>query len=117
MRTPSTTVRAAVAGRAALLDGSVDTAIARCGDAVTGFAEMGAPYEAATARLVLGAAYQRDGRDHAAHMEWAMAQAAFERFGARLRAGQAAALAARHTATAAVDTGSGRVAAPGVQGR
>jgi class 3 adenylate cyclase len=46
--------------------------------------EVGAPYETAHARLLLGLAYRRRGDEHAATVELEAALATFERLGARL---------------------------------
>ncbi|HEY5664520.1 MAG TPA: hypothetical protein VIS05_10850 [Ilumatobacter sp.] len=80
--------------RARLLVDDVEGAIDACSGAVVRWTEIGAPYEAAVARLVLGWAFERSGRHDAARLEWAAAAAAFGRFGARRRAAEAAELAA-----------------------
>jgi class 3 adenylate cyclase len=46
--------------------------------------KVGAPYEAAQARMLLGIAYRRQGDEHSAIAEFEPALAAFERLGARL---------------------------------
>lgn len=46
--------------------------------------EVGAPYETAQARLLLGVAYRRRGDEHAATVELEAALATFERLGAKL---------------------------------
>jgi class 3 adenylate cyclase len=46
--------------------------------------QVGAPYEAAHARLLLGIAYRRQGDEHSATEEFEPALATFERLGARL---------------------------------
>ena len=47
---------------------------------------IGAPYEAAKVRILLGTAYQRQGDEAGARAEWEAAKAAFERLGAVLDA-------------------------------
>lgn len=82
---PSPALRAAAAlaqGRAALADGDPRRAVGECEQAVVGWTEIGAPFEAAVARMVLGQAQQRLGSDEAAAMEWRAAGAAFREFGA-----------------------------------
>ena len=74
------------AARAALLDGDASTAIREAGAAVAGWVDVGAPYEAAAARLVLGEAHQMGGNPERARMEWQAAAGAFEAYGAGDRA-------------------------------
>ena len=50
--------------------------------AIAAWSDIGAPFEAAAARLVLGEAQRRAGNTDAAHMEWRAARSAFEAFGA-----------------------------------
>ena len=76
--------------RAALLDGEPGAAITAANEAVAHWSEAGAPYEAATARVVLGHALAADRRDDAARFEWEAAAAAFREFGAEQRAASAA---------------------------
>lgn len=93
-RSPYLVASAALArGRTALLAGEIDAAIDACNEAVACWAELAAPYETSTARLVLGHAYQRAGNGDAARMQWRTAAAALETFGAGPAAAQAAALA------------------------
>ena len=73
-------------GRAALVAGDPDVAGQSCARAVEGWVEVGAPYEAATARLVLGSACRELGHAEAARLEWGAARDAFVSFGARRRA-------------------------------
>ncbi len=68
--------------RAALIAGELDQAIHRATSATAAWADIGAPFEAASARMVLGAARHRSGDAEGACMEWRAAQAAFESFGA-----------------------------------
>jgi tetratricopeptide (TPR) repeat protein len=81
------------AARANLLDGDTAGAIERCSAVASAWTEMGAPYEAASARMLLGRAYEAAGRTEAARMEWNAAAALFRRFGAERRADDAAARA------------------------
>ena len=68
--------------RAALVDGDAHVAIDRASEAVAVWTDMGAPFEAARARLVLGEACNRTGNAEGARMEWCAARTAFEEFGA-----------------------------------
>jgi len=68
--------------RAALVGGDLEGAIAGAGSAVCSWADMGAPFETAVARVVLGDAHHRCGRADQARMEWQAARVAFEGFGA-----------------------------------
>jgi tetratricopeptide (TPR) repeat protein len=93
---PSRSLRAMAdlaTGRAALLDGDLETAVDRCTAAIAGWTDLGAPFEAAVARTVLGEACHRSGHPDGARMEWRSAQAAFEAFGASLWAERAGKLA------------------------
>jgi tetratricopeptide (TPR) repeat protein len=80
--------------RAHLCEGDEQAAIDACRDAVAMWIEIGAPYEAAAARLVLGRAYDAAGRHDAARLEWNAAKAAFRDFGATARVAEADALIA-----------------------
>lgn len=85
--TPWLCASAALAwARVALLEGDLDRAANAAGSAVGDWAEIGAPYETAVARTVLAEAYERAGRDTAAHMERDAAIHGFERYGAMTRA-------------------------------
>ncbi len=88
-RYPSTGLRAetrlAVA-RAALLAGAPETAVREAWAAAAAWVDQEAPYDAANARVVLGEAHLALGNPEAARMEWTAARAAFEQFGAELRA-------------------------------
>lgn len=87
--TPSLVAGAALArGRWALLSGDLQQAIRACDVAVAGWTDLGAPYEAAGARIVLGEAHRADENAGRAAMEWAAAGAAFKAFGAALRAAE-----------------------------
>lgn len=81
-------------GRVALAAGDAPAAIAAADEAVRGWCEVGAPYEAATARTVLAAAARADGHPERALLELTAAHAAFERIGARRRAAETAAVVA-----------------------
>jgi class 3 adenylate cyclase len=71
-------------GRIGLAEGDPDGA-ARClRRARDEWQGIGAPYETAQARLLLGIAYRRHGDEHAATAELEAALATFERLGARL---------------------------------
>ncbi|HUC32523.1 MAG TPA: hypothetical protein VMS14_03920 [Ilumatobacteraceae bacterium] len=80
------------AARRALLDGDAESATRACAGVIATWADIGAPYECAMARVVLGAAHQQAGRTDLAHMEWQAAKAAFESYGAPGKAAEAAAL-------------------------
>ncbi len=90
---PSEALLAAAAlaqARAALTEGDPRAAVGECERSLVGWTEVGAPFEAAMARMVLGAAQQRLGNTEAAAMEWRAAHTAFDNFGARLWADRAA---------------------------
>ncbi len=72
-------------GRVALLRGEAEEAVAACTAAATAWSEIGAPYEAATVRVVLGQAHLAAGRRTQARLEWEAARADFDAFGAVLR--------------------------------
>ena len=75
---------AALAGaRAALLDGDLAQAIDRCTTAIETWADIGAPFETAAARMVLGDAHHRSGNLDSARSEWQAARDAFMTFGAK----------------------------------
>ncbi|MCW2766603.1 MAG: hypothetical protein JWO11_2562 [Nocardioides sp.] len=87
--TPSLVAGAALArGRAALLSGDLPEAMRACGIAVATWTEVGAPYETAAARVVLGEAHRVRGSLDRARMEWQAARAAFHAFGAAQRASE-----------------------------
>jgi tetratricopeptide (TPR) repeat protein len=88
-RYPSVGLRSSAqlaAARASLTSGDADGAVEHATHAVAGWAELGAPYEAAVARSLLGEAHVRAGRDALAREERLAARAGFEAFGARHRA-------------------------------
>jgi tetratricopeptide (TPR) repeat protein len=70
------------AARAELAAGEPSSAIAPALQSITGWAGLEAPYEGATARMVLGEAYAAVGLGERGRMEWVAALEAFERFGA-----------------------------------
>ena len=90
---------ALAAARGALLSGDAAEAAERARTAVATWAEVGAPYEAACARLVLGRAFASEGRSDAAVMEWQAAEHGFREFGAERRAADAALLLAGTSAS------------------
>lgn len=72
--------------RAALIDGDHDAAIHHAKAAAAAWADIGAPFESATARTVLADARERSGDVVGARMELAAARSTYESFGATLRA-------------------------------
>jgi tetratricopeptide (TPR) repeat protein len=70
------------AARAALAAGDLERAIDDAGAAVAAWTDIGAPFESAAARVVLGHAHRRSGNADRARMEWQTSQSAFEKFGA-----------------------------------
>jgi len=83
------------AGRIALAEGDTDEAVRRLRQARDQWREVGAPFETAQARLLLGVAFRRKGDEHAATTELDAAHAAFENIGARADAQRAAELLGR----------------------
>jgi tetratricopeptide (TPR) repeat protein len=77
------------AAQAALVEGDLDAAIERVSSAISSWADIGAPFETATARLVLAEAHRAAGNVGGARMELQTAQAAFASFGADRSAEQA----------------------------
>lgn len=71
-------------GRVALLRGDLDAAVAALQEAVTTWAEVGAPHEAAVARTVLGDARREGGDEVGAALEWRSACSQFDQLGSRL---------------------------------
>jgi len=67
-----------------LADGDAATAERTAGAAVRLWLELGMPYDAAQARLVLAAALRAQGDDGAAKLELQSSRSTFERLGARL---------------------------------
>ncbi len=68
--------------RAALLGGEVERAIHDAAAATATWADIGAPFETAKARIVLGQARHQSGDIDGAQLEWSAASAAFRSFGA-----------------------------------
>lgn len=68
--------------RAALLEGDTSGAIQGCMDTAAIWADIGAPFETAMARTLMGEAHARVGNLDAARLEWRAAQTAFAAFGA-----------------------------------
>jgi class 3 adenylate cyclase len=71
-------------GKIALADGDVAAALECLRRARDAWENVGAPYEIAQARMLLGIAFRRHGDEHAATAELEAGLAAFERLGARL---------------------------------
>jgi class 3 adenylate cyclase len=69
-------------GRIALVEGDSERARAALQRGRDGWQAVGAPYETARARMLLGTAYREAGDEHAAHAELEAALATFERLGA-----------------------------------
>ncbi len=69
--------------RSALLAGNTSSAITDCTTAIVVWADIGAPYEMAMARLVLADAYERAGNADRARTERTAAGSAFRSYGAR----------------------------------
>jgi class 3 adenylate cyclase len=83
------------AGRIALAEGDTDEAVLRLRQARDQWREVGAPFETAQARMLLGVAFRRHGDEHAAIAELDAAHASFERIGAKADAGRVAELLGR----------------------
>jgi len=75
--------------KVALLGGDFAAAIDRACAAMAAWADIGAPFETASARMVLGRAHHHTGNTEAAQLEWKAARAAFEAFGATTFAAEA----------------------------
>lgn len=71
-------------GRIKLAEGDADGAIPELRRARDEWKGVGAPYETAQARMLLGIAFRRHGDEHAATAELEAALATFERLGAKL---------------------------------
>lgn len=87
--------RSLAAARTALAEDAPADAIEAANEAITEWAEIGAPYETATARLVLAEAFRRAGNEAASTLERQAAAATFDAYGspgraAAARAGSAA---------------------------
>ena len=85
-------------GRIALAEGDTDEAVRRLRQARDDWREVGAPFECAQSRLLLGTAFRRRGEEHAATTELEAAHATFERIGAKADAERAAELLGRQQA-------------------
>jgi class 3 adenylate cyclase len=83
------------AGRIALAEGDTDEAVRRLRQARDEWREVGAPFETAQSRVLLGIAFRRQGDEHAATSELDAAHAAFERIGAKADAERTAELLGR----------------------
>lgn len=70
------------AARAALTGGDLDRAIDEAGASLVAWADIGAPFESAAARVLLGDAYNRAGSVDRARMEWQASRSAFAEYGA-----------------------------------
>jgi class 3 adenylate cyclase len=70
-------------GRIALADGDADGAVAYLRAARDDWNQVGAPFETAQARMLLGVAFRRQGDEHAATVELEAALATLERLGAK----------------------------------
>ncbi len=95
---PSRSLEAGAAlanARAALIGGDLEQAIHGAAAATAAWVDLGAPFEAAAARMVLGEALHRSGDIDGARMEWMAARGAFESFGAARHAMQAERLIAQ----------------------
>lgn len=68
--------------RAALAAGELARAIEEAGAALVAWADLGAPFESAIARVVLGDALHQSGKTDRARMEWQAARAALDAYGA-----------------------------------
>ncbi len=83
------------AGRIALAEGDMDESIRLLRHARDEWRGVGAPFETAQARVLLGVAFRRRGDEHAAIAELDAAHSAFERIGAKADAQRAAELLGR----------------------
>jgi hypothetical protein len=89
---PSSSLEASAAlaaARAALTSGDHVKAIHHAASATAAWAEIGAPFETAVARMVLAESRHESGDVGGARMEWRAAQAAFDEYGAELWATKA----------------------------
>lgn len=71
-------------GRVARCEGDDDAATRECTQAVAAWSEVGAPYEAARARLVLAEAHRARGNEESARLELRAARRTLRRVGAQL---------------------------------
>ena len=84
--------RALAAARTALAENTPADAIEAANEAIAGWAEIGAPYETAIARLVLADAFHRAGNEAAATLERQAAASTFDAYGSPGRAAAARAV-------------------------
>ncbi|WP_081788335.1 hypothetical protein [Candidatus Blastococcus massiliensis] len=83
-RSPALAAAAALAhGRVALAEGDPAPAVRWCEEALAAWSEVGAPYECASARLVLAEACRLMGRADRSDLEEGVARTTLERIGAR----------------------------------
>ena len=85
-------------GRIALAEDDTDEAVSRLRLARDDWREVGAPFESAQSRVLLGVVFRRRGEEHAAAAELEAAHATFERIGAKADAERAAELLGRQQA-------------------
>lgn len=110
-RYPSRSLAAAAClahARSSLLEGSADAAIESAQQSVAAWIDLGAPYDAACARMVLAEAYRRAGHMNAATLELQAAGTAFRQYGAVGRASAVADLEAGQTVARAIVRAGGR---------
>jgi class 3 adenylate cyclase len=77
-------IAASAAGQVSLAEGDIGESTALLRESVRLWVEIEAPYEAARARELLGAAYRADSDDEGAVLEIEAARAAFDRLGAAI---------------------------------
>lgn len=75
--------------RTALLEGDIGRAVAAASRGISGWTSVGAPFEVAAGRLVLGRAHSMAGQRATAELEWRAAASGFREFGAQRAAQQA----------------------------
>ena len=85
-------------GRIALAEDDTDEAVSRLRLARDDWREVGAPFESAQSRVLLGVVFRRRCEEHAATTELEAAHATFERIGAKADAERAAELLGRQQA-------------------
>ena len=97
--------------RTALVAGEPDRAVLSSTEAIAAWVDIGAPFQTARARMVLGEAHHQRGNHRAAAEEWKAARLGFEAFGAESWAAQAAArVAGAAPASPVTPSGTGRAA-------
>jgi tetratricopeptide (TPR) repeat protein len=83
-RSPALAAAASLAhGRVAVAEGHAAAAVRRCEEAIAAWSDVGAPYECASARLVLAEAHRLGGRAERAEWEERAARSTLDRIGAR----------------------------------